>query len=194
MNSALIPDEIQYILTTVAVGLSSIAVVPYVRGILKKTIDPRPLTWLGWSLLLGTTLISQVLEKGFELNQSALFISVLGCFIIFLFSIRNGNIKILDWICLGLGFICIGIYTQTEDAWTTTLFALGADVLIGIPTIHNVIVNPKAERSVIWKLGAIAQALVLITCIGYNPIYAVFPTYLFFYNGSVVLLSLRKDT
>jgi hypothetical protein len=186
------PDSVQYVLGAISIILLVLAFIPYTTSVVRKQITPRPLTWIGWTLLMGISFISQLFEKGFALNQIPMCMSIAGCLIISLLSVKNGNIKLMDWVCLVLGVICTIVYLTTKDAWLTTILAIIADILIAIPTLHNAWKNPLAEKSITWTFGAVAYFITLIACKGYDMLYVLFPLYLFMLNSTMILLTSRK--
>lgn len=189
-----LPESVQYVLGAIAAALIIAAFIPYIIATVKKIITPHPLTWIGWALLIGTSFVSQVIEKGFELNQIPVCVSVTGCITIGSLSIKNGNIKPVDWLCLSLGILCAFVYITTKNPWLTTILAMVADTLVAIPTLHSAWINPQAEKSSAWKIGAVAYFITMIACVGHSWLYALFPIYLFFFNSTMVLLSSRKST
>ncbi len=170
------------------------AMLIYIKNLLKGDITPRPISWIGWFLLMGVSIYSQIMEKGFEWGQVTTIISIIGCLIIFLLSLRKGVIKEEDWGCLGFGMMCGFVYLVTRDAWITTGFGIAADLLIAIPTFKNAWDKPESERSIAWILGFMGYAITLPSCFGLNIVYFLFPFYLFWLNAFMVYLTyLRKQ-
>jgi hypothetical protein len=83
----------------------------------------------------------------------------------------------------------VGIYVISDNPWVTTVFAIIADGLLGIPTIVKAYREPALERSVAWLLGVVSSTLALIICIHHDLIYMLFPAYLFFFNGMMAALT-----
>jgi len=182
----------QLFLGVMASVLLLIAFVPYARSVASKAITPRPLTWIGWTLLMGASFASQVDEKGFAINQVVMCMSILGCLAIFIMSLKNGNIKKIDWVCLSLGLACAAIYIITKDAWLTTGFAIAADLIVAIPTISNAWNDPAAERSIAWKYGAAGYIITVVACKGHDAIYVAYPLFLLCFNTLMIVLSNRE--
>lgn len=55
------------------------AQITLVADVLRKKLKPSLLSWVGWALLMGTGLIAQVVEMGWEWSQTGLFFSAFGC-------------------------------------------------------------------------------------------------------------------
>lgn len=185
-------ETAQFVLGFLASALILIAFIPYARAVALKTITPRPLTWIGWTLLMGASFISQVDEKGFAINQVVMCMSIIGCLTISIMSIKNGNIKKIDWVCLSLGLACTVIYVITKDAWLTTGFAIVADFIVAIPTISNAWNDPAAERSIAWKYGAAGYIITVVACKGHDTIYVVYPLFLLCFNTLMIVLTNRE--
>jgi hypothetical protein len=163
----------------------------YLFNTLKKKVTPSVLSWLGWAFLMGTSLVSQVIGKGWQWSMTGVLCSTIGCFTIAVVALgsRNYSFKKSDLIFLLAGLACIGIYLLSDDPWVTTAFAVIADAVLGIPTIRKAIKDPASERSVAWILGVLSSALALSICLHHDVIYTLFPGYLFLFNGIMVYLT-----
>ena len=188
----------EILLSSIAGLLLVIASVAYIASILnkdpKKRIKPRPLSWIGWALIMGVSLVAQIIKSGFEWSQITIFTSVFFCIFIAVvaFIVKSYLIKPMDWWCIVLGMICLGIYLSTKDALVTTIFAIVADFVVAIPTLHNAYVDPSSEKSSAWTYGVLSWSLTLIVCVGHPWIYALFPMYLFTMNAVFIYLTNRK--
>ncbi|HEY4062136.1 MAG TPA: hypothetical protein VGM30_09560 [Puia sp.] len=188
---------IEKILGFLAGSMITIAQIVYLTNTIKRKIRPSVLSWMGWALLMGTSLISQVLGAGWQWSLTSLLLSAVGATTIAItaFCIRNFSLSASDWKFLVLGLGCIGIYFGSHDPWSTTIFAIIADGILGIPTIIKAYKDPVSERSMAWIFGVASQTIALVLCIGHSPLYVLFPLYLFLFNGTMVCLTraVRKD-
>lgn len=193
---AFLPLWVEKIFGAVAALFVIIGQVNFILDIFKRKIRPSALSWIGWVLLMGTSLMAQVLSKGWEWNLTGLAFSTFGCFIIFIISISLNQyiIKKTDWIFMALGFICVLIYFQSHDPWFTTCFAILADLAVGIPTLIHAYKDPQTQKSIAWKLGFVSWIFSLVLCIGHDWLYALFPIYLFVFNGTMIFLTERTAT
>jgi hypothetical protein len=163
----------------------------YLSNTLKKKISPSVLSWIGWACLMGTSLLSQVIGKGWQWSMTGILCSTIGCFAIAMvaFFSRNYSFKKSDLNFLAVGLVCIVIYLLSDDPWVTTVFAVIADAALGIPTIRKAYKDPASEKSVAWILGVISSVLALSICLHHDLIYVLFPGYLFLFNGGMVYLT-----
>lgn len=173
-----------------AVIISSAQVI-YLINTIRRRVRPSVLSWVGWSFLMGTSVVSQVLTKGWQWSMASVLSSAVGCLAIGLVALFSGNYSLArgDWKFLGLGTLCICIYVLSGNAWMTTIFAISADALLGVPTILKAFREPELERSPAWVLGGASATLALVICFGHSWIYVLFPAYLFCFNGLMAWLT-----
>lgn len=188
-----LPLLAEKILSVAAGLLIFTAQVILLNDVIKNKISPGLLSWIGWSLLMGTSLISQILDAGWQWSLMGLLISTLGCLAIFFtaWKLNNYLFKKSDWTFLFLGLVCLIIYLKSKDPWLTTGFAILADFIVGIPTLLHALNQPKTQKTNAWLLGLISWAITLIICFGNSWLYALFPIYLFLYNIAMVILTHR---
>jgi len=182
---------IEKILGVLAAVVISCAQLIYLVHTIRRKVRPSVLSWVGWSFLMGTSVVSQVVAKGWQWSMTSVLSSAVGCLTIGLVALFSGNYSLArgDWKFLGLGALCISIYVLSGDAWITTVFAISADALLGIPTILKAVREPALERSPAWLLGVASSTLALIICFGHSWIYVLFPAYLFCFNGAMTWLT-----
>lgn len=163
----------------------------YIFNCLRKKITPSVLSWFGWACLMGTSLVSQIAHKGWQWSMTSIATSTAGCLTIAVVAWLSGNFSFrrIDLLFLIAGLGCVGIYVVSDDPWVTTVFAIAADALLGIPTIANAVREPALERSPAWLLGVVAAATALVICFHHDLIYFLFPAYLFLFNGMMAVLT-----
>ena len=163
----------------------------YLFNTLRKKITPSVLSWFGWACLMGTSVVSQVIAKGWQWSMTSVLCSTVGCFAIaaVAFLSKNYSYKKSDLKFLVVGLVCVGIYLLSNDPWVTTIFAIVADAALGVPTIRKAYKAPATERSPAWVLAVLSSALALIICLHHDWIYVLFPGYLFLFNGTMVWLT-----
>ena len=172
----------------------AIAQTAYILQVIKKNITPSLYTWLGWTLLVGLSLFSQVADYGWNWTLLGHLFSSLGCALIFLLILlfKNYEIRSNDWIYLLFGLGCLLIYFLFSDPWMTTLFAILADAVLGVPTILKAIRDPKSEKSIGWNVALVCWSLTLLTCLNGNVIFILFPLYCLLFNGGMSFLTTKR--
>ncbi|MGB3074844.1 MAG: hypothetical protein WBB36_05965 [Chitinophagales bacterium] len=189
----LFPKLLEQSLSIIAGLLIIAAQLLLLNDVYRRKMKPSLLSWLGWTLLMGTSLVSQIAGAGWQWSLVGLLLSTMGCFAIFILSLLLDNflIKKADWIFLLLGMLCLLIYLLSKDPWLTTVFAILADFVTGIPTIQNAYTKPETQKTAAWTCGLVSWSVFLFICLGHDWLYALFPVYLFLYNGTMVYLTFR---
>ena len=166
----------------------------YIQNTWVGKIRPNLLTWFGWSLLMGTSLFSQIWTEGWEWSQTSLALSTFGCVAIGLSALFSKSYAYLksDWYYIILGLLCFVLYFATKDPWLTTIFAIAADFIMGFPTLKKAIQDPASERAHGWTLGVLSWTFSLVICVGHSWLYVLFPLYLFIWNLGMVYLTRFK--
>ena len=167
------------------------AQVIYLFNTFKRKISPSVLSWLGWALLMGTSLVAQIIGKGWQWSMKGILCSTIGCFTIAAtaYFSKNFSFRKSDFNFLLFGLVCVGIYLLSTNPWITTIFAIIADAVLAIPTIRKAYKDPASERSPAWILGVVSSTLALLICIHHDWIYVLFPAYLFLFNGLMACIS-----
>lgn len=167
------------------------AQVIYLINTISGKVRPSVLSWIGWAFLMGTSVVSQVVSKGWQWSMTGVLCSTVGCLTIGLVAllIRNYSLERKDWQYVVWGVLCVGVYLLSNDPWMTTVFAIGADAILGVPTLTKAWNDPVSERSWAWVLGVVSSTLALIICVGHDWIYVLFPGYLLLFNGSMAYLT-----
>ena len=190
-----LPKPTEQTIAVIAGILIASAQVIFLKDVYKKKVRPSLFSWIGWTLLMGTSLVSQIMNVGWQWSLAGLLLSTIGCILIFFTSLGLNQylLKKSDWKFLALGLICLMIYLFSKDPWVTTVFAILADFLVGIPTIENGYRKPETQKTIAWTLGLISWSFSLVICIGHDLLYALFPIYLFLFNGTMVYLTRIKS-
>jgi hypothetical protein len=167
------------------------AQVIYLINTISKKVRPSVLSWIGWAFLMGTSVVSQVVSKGWQWSMTGVLCSTVGCLTIGIVAllIRNYSLERKDWQYVVWGVLCVGVYLLSNDPWMTTVFAIGADAILGVPTLMKAWRDPVSERSWAWVLGVVSSTLALIICVGHDWIYVLFPGYLLLFNGMMAYLT-----
>lgn len=165
----------------------------YLVNTVTRKVRPSVLSWIGWAFLMGTSVVSQVFSKGWQWSMTGILCSTLGCLTIGIVAlvIRNYSLARKDWQYVVWAVLCVMIYWLSANPWMTTIFAIGADAILGVPTIVKAWRDPVSERSLAWVLGVASSTLALIICVGHDWIYVLFPAYLLLFNGMMAYLTRR---
>lgn len=169
----------------------------YLHKVSKKEVRPSILSWYGWSVLMGISIVSQIVSSGWSPDLITIVLSASGCGII-AFSARHifGHYSInrKDAIYLYAGGCCVVVYLLFSDPWLTTSLAIAADLMLAIPTLKMAYKNPEDEKSYNWPLALLSWILTFsILLLQFSWINALWPVYLIAFNGTMTYFTfLRK--
>jgi len=167
----------------------------YIIDVINKKIVPSLLTWFGWALLMGVSLVAQIIEGGLAYSQFGMITATLGCLAISIIALRlnHYSLKKVDWFILGAGLLCLVLYLVSKNAWLTTIYSVLADLIIAIPMLIKVVKDPESEKTNAWYISFVTWALTLVICFNHDALYAIFPIYLFTFCVLIILLMNRKS-
>jgi hypothetical protein len=185
-------EKILGLLAGIIIGSAQVV---YLINTLTKKVRPSILSWTGWAFLMGTSVLSQVVSKGWQWSMTAVLCSTVGCLTIGITALatRNYSLERKDWQYLVWSALCVGIYLLSGNPWMTTVFAILADAILGVPTVLKAWRDPVSERSWAWVMGFVSSTLALAICVGHDWIYVLFPAYLLLFNGVMACLTRQSD-
>jgi len=181
-------EKILGLLAGIIIGSAQVI---YLINTIMKKVRPSVLSWTGWAFLMGTSVVSQVVGKGWQWSMTSVLFSTVGCLAIGMTALatRNYSLERKDWQYVVWGALCVCIYLLSGNPWITTVFAICADGVLAVPTVVKAWRDPMSERSLAWVLGIVSSTLALIICVGHDCLYVLFPAYLFVFNGAMAYLT-----
>ncbi len=140
--------------------------IPYTYEVIKGTDTPNRASWFIWALSTVVILLG-VKETG---TNEAIWVPIadaVGCFIIFILSIRFGvgGWSKTDKISLVIAISSLGIWLITGNAFVAFLMNLIIYISGYISTIKKAMVNPESESLFAWTLFFIGVVLNLTTVV-----------------------------
>jgi hypothetical protein len=169
----------------------------YLYQVAKKEVRPSILSWYGWSVLMGISIISQIVTEGWSSNLVTITLSAVGCFTI-AFSARHifGHFSLnkKDWSYIYSGAGCILFYFLFSNQWLTTLLAISADFILAIPTLKMAYSSPQNEKSYTWPLSLASWVTTFsVLLFNFNWIFSLWPIYLILFNGTMTFLTFFRS-
>ena len=188
--------EITTVLGGLAFVLLSVSQFIYLKDIVKGKLQPHLLSWIGWSLLMASSTVSQWIEIGWEFSLLGMVSSSLGCALIAITALLTKNYLLIlkDMKFVLAGLTCLGLYFFFQDPWITTLFAILADFVLGWPTLVKAYRNPDSERSNAWNWSWFSWVISFSLSFTDGPIYRLFPLYLLLWCTVILYLTHFKKT
>jgi len=174
-----------------ALLLSVTSGLPYIRDMVRGTVRPERISWLLWTLLGATYLVTAILEDGpilFQLGQLMLPATVF----ILSFKYGVGGRSRLDKYSLVVASVAFTMLLITGDAVLSLLLALSVDAIGAALTIRKVIIDPASESRLFWSMNFFAAVFALMSLDTFTFETTAFPLYLLLLTAFLAVKSNSK--
>ncbi len=171
--------------------LSLVGYIPYLKSIFEHKTQPNKATWIIWAIVGGLLAFSYMKEG----DPNSIWLPLgyfIGPLIVAILSFFYGysSWSKTDYICLIVAIFSIVPWILSKHAVFTLLINVFIDMMGAIPTIIKTYHEPETEDFTAWFIFFVANTLQLFAISHWN-IAALYPIYLFFLAGSIVLLILK---
>ncbi|MCU4675132.1 hypothetical protein N7931_05745 [Catenovulum sp. 2E275] len=164
-------------LSVLALLLTLYGFIPYIKGILNKSITPHVFSWVIWGL---TTLIIFFAQMDAGGGIGAWPIGISGCITIFIAFLAYKNradvqITLLDWSFFIAALAAIPLwYFSQQPLWSVILLTI-IDLLGFAPTIRKAYQYPEQESIFFFSLFLTRNLLVIAALESYSVTTVLFP-------------------
>jgi|TARA_B110000240_G_C13440054_1_gene427660 hypothetical protein len=165
------------VLSAIAIALTFVAFVPYIRSILSNQVKPHVFSWAIWSITTLVVFFAQV-EDGAGVGAWPTGVS--GCVTVLIACLaywKRGDIRItkVDWLFLAAALGSLPVWYLTSDPlWTVIILTL-VDVLGFGPTIRKAYSLPYSESLLFFVLFAMRDCFVMAALENYSVTTVLFP-------------------
>lgn len=164
------------LLGTIAVILTFVGYVPYVRDILKGKTHPHIYSWFLWGLI---TIIIFALQMSDHAGPGAFVTLTAGvlCFFVLVLGIKFGkkDITKLDTYLLVLTLIAVCVWLFAKQPLFSVILATLADLLAFIPTVRKSWNKPFSETLAHYQINSFRFILAILALSHYTVITALYP-------------------
>jgi len=165
------------ILSAVAIALTLVAFVPYIRAIIGGTSRPHVFSWIIWGSTTFVAFLAQIEGKG---GVGAWPIGVSGIitiFVAFLAYVKRGDISITkaDWLFFVSALSSLPLWYFTSDPLWAVVILTTVDVLGFGPTVRKAYSFPHSESLLFFALFAARNLLVIMALEHYSVTTVLFP-------------------
>lgn len=172
-------DCISYkeILSAVAIGLTFLAFLPYIRSIIRGAIRPHVFSWVIWGLTTFVVFLAQLEDDGgvgaWPIGVSA----VITIFIALLAYIKRADISIskIDWLFFVSALSSLPFWYLTSDPLWAVVVLTTVDLLGFGPTLRKAYALPHSESLLFFALFAIRNLIVVVVLENYSVTTVLFP-------------------
>ena len=165
--------------------------IPYIYSILAGKTRPNRATWFIWTIIGGLLALSYIAEG----DQHSIWLPLgyfLGPLITAILSIRYGYAEWtrLDTLCIVAAAVSLVPWILSDSAYWTLIINVIIDSTGAIPTLAKTFREPETEDFTAWLIFFAANTIQLFA-IGMWNFAALYPIYLFFLAGTMVLFILK---
>ncbi|MDW3095621.1 MAG: hypothetical protein R8G33_08110 [Gammaproteobacteria bacterium] len=165
------------VLSAIAIVLTFVAFVPYIRAILKCQVKPHVFSWAIWSITTLVVFFAQVSEGA---GVGAWATGVSGCVTVIIAGLaywKRADITItrLDWLFFNSALLSLPIWYFISDPLLTVVILTTVDVLGFGPTIRKAYSLPYSESLLFFMIFAIRDSLVIAALESYSIATVLFP-------------------
>lgn len=187
-------DIVKYVLGLIAVLISIIGYVPYVRDILAGKTKPHAFSWLVWGVLNAIAFAAQVQKHG-GAGTWAVGLTAAALVVIFVLSLIKGerNIRPFDWFCLGGSTAALILWALTDGPLLSVILITVVDAFGFLPTVRKAYHKPHQETLVTYQINTAKYFLVVAALQTYSIETALFPLAVALMNFAFVgMLAARR--
>lgn len=167
--------ESKTIFATAATIVGITGFIPYFKGMINKTTEPHPFTWL---ILIVTQGISTSILwfSGGGKGTISLAISTVLMAIVLIFSLfaKKKNIVKSDIIVLTLALSAIPIWLVLENPLIAAILLSSIDVSGYIPTFRKSYSKPRTESVWVWITFTISNIFAIFALKSYSPLTMIY--------------------
>ncbi len=168
-----------------------VAVIPYLRDIVRGEARPNVVSWSLWTVVVTITALAQV-SAGASWSFLILLGSLLACLaVLSLCFLGYGYRKFetADAICFLLACLALLFWWMTANPVVAIFFAIAADAIAYVPTYVKVYREPESESYFYWSALVAADVLGFISVFGGTPANTLFPLSYGLLNSAVLIVA-----
>jgi len=188
-------DEFKNAIGILAVLLTFIGYVPYIRDVLKGKTIPHVYSWFLWTFVTSIAFALQFTGGGGAGTFVTLAASLMCLTVFVLGYLKHGKKEItkIDTLFFVLAFISLGLWLIAKQPIISAILVTATDLLGFAPTIRKSWNKPHAETFSFYFLNSLRFVLAVIALRQYTIVTALYPISWIFGNGLFALfLLLRK--
>jgi hypothetical protein len=165
------------LLSAVAIVITFVAYLPYIRLILKGTVRPHVFSWVIWGTTTFVVFLAQLEDDG---GAGAWPIGVSGVITIviaLLAYIKRADVRITktDWLFFGSAMTSLPLWYFTSDPLWAVVILTTVDLFGFGPTLRKVYAQPHSESLLFYFLFALRNAIAIAALENYSTTTLLFP-------------------
>ena len=164
------------LLSLIAVVLTFVGYVPYIRDVLKKKTTPHTFTWLIWTLV-GLIAYALQVVGGAGVGSWALLTASVVCLAIFILSLRIGKKDITrsDLFFLILALVALFLWLVVKQPVWSVVLATVVEILGFAPTVRKSWSKPHSETLFTYEIAALRHGISILALQQFNILTVLYP-------------------
>lgn len=165
------------ILSALAIGLTFMAFLPYIRSIIVGTIRPHVFSWVIWGLTTFIVFLAQIEDDGGVGAWPIGVSGVITLFVALLAYIKRADVIIsrVDWLFFIGALSSLPFWYMTSDPlWAVVVLTI-VDLLGFGPTLRKSYLQPHSESLLFFMLFAVRNIIVVVALEHYSITTVLFP-------------------
>jgi hypothetical protein len=172
-----IPMSGKGLLSTLAIALTFVAFIPYIRAILRGATRPHVFSWVIWGSTTFVVFLAQ-LDDGGGVGAWPIGVSGIITLLIALLAYAGRadvTITVTDWLFFIAALSALPVWYLTSDPLWAVVILTTVDVLGFGPTLRKAYRAPHTESLVFFALFAVRNLIVLLALEHYSTTTVLFP-------------------
>lgn len=166
------------ILSAIAIVITFIAFIPYIRSILQGKTKPHTFSWIIWASVTFIVFLAQLSDKG---GAGAWPIGVSGVITLYVailsyFKKSDSMITKKDWLFFIVAMGSLPFWYFTENPLSAVLILTSVDLIAFAPTFRKAYSYPYEEQLTFYFLMANRNFIAIMALQNYSLTTVLFPT------------------
>jgi hypothetical protein len=181
--------SLKVILLTVSIILTIVAILPYLRDILRGKTKPNLVSWITWSMLTGLATAAEIAAGEYTTAIFTGFATLETASVVFL-GLRHGFVRYgrFDVFCQLSVVVGIVLWQIFDSPTLGVVAALVIDFIGALPTFRHSWQKPSEETWQTFAISSFASVFGLLALTQYNLVSVSFPLYLLVVNGALAIV------
>jgi hypothetical protein len=165
------------LLSAIAIALTFIAFLPYIRSIQQGKTKPHAFSWIIWGSTTFVVFLAQLAAKG-GVGAWAIGVSgVITIYVAFLAYIKklDNTITRTDWLFFILAMISLPLWYITSDPLWAVVILTTVDVLGFAPSFRKAYINPFEEQLTFFVIMVARNLISIMALKHYSVTTVLFP-------------------
>lgn len=189
-------ENIKYIIGIIAVILTFVGYIPYLKDTIKGKTKPHIYSWFLWAFITFIIFFQQLVAHAGAGSLATLATAVL-CLVEFIFALRDGEKDVTksDTITFVFALVSAGVWLIAKQPIASNILLILINTLAIVPTVRKSWNKPHTETLFSWGLAGFRNLLGIISLSNYSIVTWLYPLSSMLVNlaFSIMLIIRRKQ-